>query len=108
MNPLLHLDLGAPVSYLAAFLLPALDAIAPLVPSESAVITVGWPPPASSTPGSGSCCYSSPPGHGQATASVTPSAVASSDSSTAMCSPASVVPVDVSGPSPHWLGGERC
>jgi membrane-associated protein len=41
MNPLLHLDLSAPVSYLAAFFLPASDAIVPLVPSEAAVITLG-------------------------------------------------------------------
>lgn len=41
MNPLLHLDLASPLSYLAAFLLPALDAVVPLVPSETAVITLG-------------------------------------------------------------------
>ena len=41
MNPLLHLDLASPVSYVAAFFLPALDAVVPLVPSETAVITLG-------------------------------------------------------------------
>ncbi|HET6964538.1 MAG TPA: VTT domain-containing protein [Acidimicrobiales bacterium] len=40
MNPLLHLDLASPLSYAAAFCLPALDAAVPLVPSETAVITL--------------------------------------------------------------------
>jgi membrane-associated protein len=42
VNPLLHLDLASPLSYLAALLLPALDALLPFVPSESAVITLGF------------------------------------------------------------------
>ncbi len=36
-----HLALASPVSYLLAFLLPALDAIIPVVPSETVVIALG-------------------------------------------------------------------
>lgn len=42
MNPLLHLGLASPLSYLAVLVLPALDAVLPFVPSESAVITLGF------------------------------------------------------------------
>lgn len=42
MNPILHLDLSSAFSYLAAFLLPAVDAVIPLVPSESLVIALGF------------------------------------------------------------------
>src|SRR6185437_890389 len=36
-----HLDIASPASYALALLFPALDAVLPLVPSESLVITLG-------------------------------------------------------------------
>jgi len=36
-----HLAVTAPLSYLVAFWLPALDAVLPVLPSETAVITLG-------------------------------------------------------------------
>jgi membrane-associated protein len=36
-----QLDVSSPVSYLVAFILPALDALIPVVPSETAIITLG-------------------------------------------------------------------
>ncbi len=36
-----HLQAGSPLSYLIAFILPALDAILPVVPSETAVVALG-------------------------------------------------------------------
>jgi membrane-associated protein len=41
MTILSQLGVSAPLSYLAAFLLPALDAVLPVVPSEAAVIALG-------------------------------------------------------------------
>ncbi|HUC25620.1 MAG TPA: VTT domain-containing protein [Streptosporangiaceae bacterium] len=41
MAGLWQLGVSAPVSYVAAFLLPALDAVLPVVPSETAVIALG-------------------------------------------------------------------
>jgi len=41
MTALSHLGVSAPLSYLVAFLLPALDAVLPVVPSETAVIALG-------------------------------------------------------------------
>jgi membrane-associated protein len=41
MTALSQLGVSAPLSYLAAFLLPALDAVLPVVPSEAAVIALG-------------------------------------------------------------------
>ena len=35
------LDVGSPVSYVVAFVVPALDAVFPVVPSETAVIALG-------------------------------------------------------------------
>ena len=42
MNPILHFDLSSVISYAAALLLPAVDAVVPLVPSESVVIALGF------------------------------------------------------------------
>jgi membrane protein DedA with SNARE-associated domain len=36
-----QLDVASPASYLVAFVLPALDALLPVVPSETAIITLG-------------------------------------------------------------------
>ena len=41
MSALTHLQVDSPLSYLIAILLPALDAIFPIVPSETAVIALG-------------------------------------------------------------------
>jgi membrane-associated protein len=41
VTALSQLGVSAPLSYLAAFLLPALDAVLPVVPSETAVIALG-------------------------------------------------------------------
>jgi membrane-associated protein len=41
MINLSHLALNSPVSYLIALLLPALDVIIPILPSETAIITLG-------------------------------------------------------------------
>jgi membrane-associated protein len=41
MSSLTQLALSSPLSYLAAFLLPALDAVVPVVPSETVLITLG-------------------------------------------------------------------
>ena len=41
MIDLAQLDVGSPVSYLIAVLVPALDALIPLLPSETAVIALG-------------------------------------------------------------------
>jgi membrane-associated protein len=41
MIDLSHLAVASPASYLVAFLLPALDAILPVLPSETAVIALG-------------------------------------------------------------------
>ena len=41
MTGLSQLGVSAPLSYLVAFLLPALDAVLPVVPSETAVIALG-------------------------------------------------------------------
>lgn len=41
MSVLTHLQVTHPLSYLLAFVLPALDAIFPVVPSETAVIALG-------------------------------------------------------------------
>lgn len=41
MNDLTVLHLGSPLSYLLAFFMPALDAILPIVPSETAIIALG-------------------------------------------------------------------
>ena len=41
MIGLSHLALSSPLSYLLAFLFPALDAVFPLVPSETLIITLG-------------------------------------------------------------------
>jgi membrane-associated protein len=41
MTALSQLGVSAPLSYLLAFLLPALDAVLPVVPSETAVIALG-------------------------------------------------------------------
>ncbi len=50
MNYLPVLQLGSPLSYLLAFLLPALDAILPIVPSETAVVALGVATAASTDP----------------------------------------------------------
>ena len=41
MNLIEHLDVASSASYALAFLLPALDALVPLLPSETIVITLG-------------------------------------------------------------------
>jgi len=41
MSVLQHLALSSPLSYLAAFLIPMLDAILPVLPSETIVIALG-------------------------------------------------------------------
>ncbi|MDQ2813373.1 MAG: DedA family protein [Actinomycetota bacterium] len=41
MNALTSLHAGSPVSYLIALLIPALDAILPILPSETAIIALG-------------------------------------------------------------------
>ena len=41
MTALTQLGVSAPLSYVVAFLLPALDAVLPVVPSETAVIALG-------------------------------------------------------------------
>ena len=41
MSLLQHLALSSPLSYLAAFLIPMLDAILPVLPSETIVIALG-------------------------------------------------------------------
>jgi membrane protein DedA with SNARE-associated domain len=41
LSALSHLAIGSPVSYLAALLLPLLDVLIPVLPSETAVITLG-------------------------------------------------------------------
>ena len=41
MNVLTSLQAGAPISYLIAIIVPALDAIFPVLPSETAVIALG-------------------------------------------------------------------
>ncbi|HUA30276.1 MAG TPA: DedA family protein [Streptosporangiaceae bacterium] len=41
MNVLTHLNVDSPISYLIAVLLPALDAIFPVLPSETVVIALG-------------------------------------------------------------------
>lgn len=41
MIDLAQLDIGSPVSYLIAILVPALDALIPVLPSETAVIALG-------------------------------------------------------------------
>jgi membrane-associated protein len=41
MSSLSHLAVTSPVSYLIALLLPALDVIIPILPSETAIITLG-------------------------------------------------------------------
>ena len=41
MNALTSLQAGSPVSYLIALLIPALDAILPILPSETAIIALG-------------------------------------------------------------------
>ena len=41
MSIFTSLQVDSPVSYLIAFVLPALDAIVPVVPSETAVIALG-------------------------------------------------------------------
>jgi membrane-associated protein len=41
MNVLTHLSVDSPLSYLIAILIPALDAIFPVLPSETAVIALG-------------------------------------------------------------------
>jgi membrane-associated protein len=41
MSVLSQLSVSSPVSYLAAFLLPALDAVLPVLPSETVVIALG-------------------------------------------------------------------
>lgn len=41
MIDLAQLDIGSPVSYLVAVLVPALDALIPVLPSETAVIALG-------------------------------------------------------------------
>src|SRR3984957_20896914 len=41
MITLSHLAVTSPISYLIALLLPALDVIIPILPSETAIITLG-------------------------------------------------------------------
>lgn len=41
MNALTSLQVDSPISYLIAILIPALDAIFPVLPSETAIITLG-------------------------------------------------------------------
>jgi membrane protein DedA with SNARE-associated domain len=41
LSPLTSLQIDAPLSYLIAVVLPALDAIFPVLPSETAVIALG-------------------------------------------------------------------
>lgn len=41
MNALTVLHLGSPLSYLIAFTMPALDAVLPAVPSETAIVALG-------------------------------------------------------------------
>ena len=41
MTGLAHLDTGSALSYLIAVLLPALDVLIPVLPSETAVIALG-------------------------------------------------------------------
>ena len=41
MIDLAQLDVSSPVSYLVAVLVPALDALIPVLPSETAVIALG-------------------------------------------------------------------
>ncbi len=41
MIDLAQLDISSPISYLVAVLVPALDALIPLLPSETAVIALG-------------------------------------------------------------------
>jgi membrane-associated protein len=41
MHVLTSLQVGSPISYLIAFLLPALDAILPVLPSETVIIALG-------------------------------------------------------------------
>ena len=41
MTGLTNLHLGSPLSYLLAFAMPALDAVLPLVPSETALVALG-------------------------------------------------------------------
>src|ERR1700759_2682790 len=45
-----QLDVASPASYLSAFILPAIDAILPIVPSETAIITLGVATDGSSDP----------------------------------------------------------
>jgi membrane-associated protein len=41
LSQLSHLALNSPVSYVLALLLPALDVLLPILPSETAIITLG-------------------------------------------------------------------
>jgi membrane protein DedA with SNARE-associated domain len=50
MNVLTHLQVDSPLSYLIAILIPALDAIFPVLPSETAVIALGVATSGSSDP----------------------------------------------------------
>jgi membrane-associated protein len=50
MNVLTHLNVDSPLSYLIAILIPALDAIFPVLPSETVVIALGVATAGSSDP----------------------------------------------------------
>jgi membrane-associated protein len=41
LNVLTSLQVGSPISYLIAIIVPALDAVFPVLPSETAVIALG-------------------------------------------------------------------
>jgi hypothetical protein len=41
MSGILSLQVGSPLSYLIAFVLPCLDAVLPVVPSETVIIAFG-------------------------------------------------------------------
>jgi len=53
MTGLLHIDAGAPLSYLIALLVPGLDALLPVLPSETVVIALGVATAGRFDPGTG-------------------------------------------------------